>query len=83
MNLISVHQISIDFWERTLEAAISIKISGEKVIELESLKILRDPFDKCPFFRDEEIEKEFDLHKESELRLMAFYLKSDIPLRGR
>lgn len=83
-----MHQISIEIGIEPLSLQSLCKISalcktsGERVMELESLKILRDLFDQSPFFRDEEIEKESDLYRESGLGPVAFYLKSGIPLTG-
>lgn len=78
LNLISMHQISREMGVEPLSLRSLWEVSGERVTELESL-ILRDPSEQSPFFRDEEIEKEFNLYKESGLGLMAFYLKSGVP----
>lgn len=73
-----MHQISIEIGVEPLNLKSPCKISGERIIELENLKILRDLFGQSPSFKDEEIEKKFDLRKESGLGLMAFYQKSSI-----
>lgn len=52
-----VQQISVENGVEPLNLQSPRKISCERIIELESLKCLRDLFGQYLFFRDEEIEK--------------------------
>ena len=55
-----VHPSSVEIGVELLNLESPCKISGERITESESLKILRDLFGRFPFFKDEEIEKKFE-----------------------
>lgn len=69
-----MHHISVEPGVEPLNLKSPCKTSGEIIIELENSKILRDLLGQSPFFGDEVIEKKFNVHKESGIRLMAIYL---------
>lgn len=73
-----MHHISVELGVEPLNLKSPCKISGERIIELKNLRILRDLLGQSPFFRDEVIEKKFNLHKESGIGLMAIYLRFGI-----
>lgn len=61
-----MHQISIEIGVEPLNLKSPCKISGERIIKSENLKILRDLFGQSPSYKDEELEKKFDLRKEQD-----------------